>query len=234
MDTHNLRTKLRINLRLTPIDVEQPNRRRKLIASMKTTASSRYHASIRLAFQGKFTFGVSTFISLGLIFIPLMQLAKVPMELGADVLGAVQIFLAVAILVYSVVSGTARYELRSEQLNDCGDQVKRLIRQLEFEPTGSETEEITLLREYQEKYAAVTSDVENHRRNDYTLTILRLPQLFELTLFGRLVHWAKYLSMALLPYLPPMALVFAEGLLITDMFGLTCTFSPYLNPTHVG
>lgn len=221
---------LKSQLRTSPVDVPQLTIRAKRIASMKTTASNRYHASTRLALQGKFTFAVSTVISLGLIFIPLMQLAKVPLTLGADVLSAVQIFLAVAILVYSVVSGTARYELRSEQLNDCGNQVKRLIRRLELEPILASSKEEELVGKYYEDYAAITADVENHRRVDYTLTILRSPQLFDLTLLGRVMHWVKFLVSAAIPYLTPTLLVAAEVLLITDMFGVTCTFSPYLGP----
>lgn len=230
MSTVDLMAWLKGQLRTAAVDVPQSTIRAKRIASMKTTATNRYHASTRLALQGKFTFAVSTFISLGLIFIPLMQLAKVRLMLGADVLSAVQIFLAVTILVYSVVSGTARYELRSEQLNDCGDQVKRLIRRLELEPMLAPGKEEELVGKYYEEYAAITADVENHRRVDYTLTILRSPQLFHLTLLGKLMHWLKFLVSATIPYLTPAVLVAAEVLLVTDMFGVTCTFSPYLGP----
>ena len=144
-----------------PTDILMHTPRDRLIASMKTTAVSRYNASNRLAWQGKFTFAVSTLFSLGLIFVPLMQLAKAPLKLSGDVLGAIQIFLAVAILVYSIVIGTARYELRSEQLNDCGDKIKDLIRELRVAPQEPD-KEVDLLREAQRRYAAITSDVENH------------------------------------------------------------------------
>lgn len=102
----------------------------KIIASMKTTAVNRYNASVRLMMLGKMAFVSTTIFSLGLIFIPLMQLAGVHLKLSGDVLNAVQIFLATSLLVYSVVIGTARYELRGEQLNDCGDKIKELIREL--------------------------------------------------------------------------------------------------------
>lgn len=218
-----------MNFNLAPSDVERSSARQKLIASMKTTAINRYHASNRLLWQGKVTFAVSTLFSLGLIFIPLMQLAKVPLKLNGDVLGAVQIFLAVAILVYSIVIGTARYELRSEQLNDCGDKIKNLIRDLRVEPDDGETGEAQLLKGYQKQYAGIISDVENHDRNDYILTILRSSDLFVLSQPGRIWHWVKFLVSALIPYTPSLALVVIEALLITDMFGATCMFSQYLN-----
>ena len=40
------------------------------------------------------------------------------------------IFLAVSVLVYSVVIGTAKYEVRAEGLTQCGDKLKELNREL--------------------------------------------------------------------------------------------------------
>ncbi|WP_128099254.1 SLATT domain-containing protein [Paracidovorax avenae] len=216
-----------MSLDFAPKDTPTQTEREKLIASMKTTAVSRYNASNRLSWQGKFTFAVSTLFSLGLIFIPLMQLAKAPLRLNGDVLGAIQIFLAVSILVYSIVIGTARYELRSEQLNDCGDKVKDLIRELRVARNNSESEPEFLL-ETQRKYAIIISDVENHKRSDYLLTILRSPDIYTLTPEARIIHWIKYLLSVFVPYIPSLALVIIEATLITDMFGATSVFSRYL------
>lgn len=222
-----LATTKNMSLDFAPKDVPTQTQREKLIASMKTTAVSRYNASNRLSWQGKFTFAVSTLFSLGLIFIPLMQLAKAPLRLNGDVLGAIQIFLAVAILVYSIVIGTARYELRSEQLNDCGDKIKDLIRELRVAEAAAEGE-LDLVRETQRRYATIISDVENHERSDYVLTILRSPDMYELSPEARLAHWSKYFLSVLIPYIPSIALVIIEGILITDMFGATSIFAPYL------
>ncbi|WP_421575621.1 SLATT domain-containing protein [Stenotrophomonas maltophilia] len=216
-----------MNFSFAPLDVPTEGPRENLIASMKTTAINRYNASNRLMWQSKIAFAVSTLFSLGLIFIPLMQLAKVPLHLSGDILGAIQIFLAVAILVYSIVIGTARYELRSEQLNDCGDKIKNLIRELRTAPRDIANEP-QLLAAFHQRYAAIIADVENHERNDYTLTILRSRDLFTLTVVGRAGHWLKYWISSLVPYLASIALVLTEVLLITDMFGATCVFSQYL------
>jgi hypothetical protein len=216
-----------MSLDFSPKDVPTHTQREKLIASMKTTAVSRYNASNRLSWLGKVTFAVSTLFSLGLIFIPLMQLAKAPLRLNGDVLGAIQIFLAVAILVYSIVIGTARYELRSEQLNDCGDKIKDLIRELRVAKNDPEGEP-DLLRKTQRQYATIISDVENHARSDYVLAILRSPDMYELTPEARVAHWVKYLLSVSIPYIPSISLVIIEAILITDMFGATSIFAPYL------
>lgn len=219
-------TNMRLNL--SPSDVECTTKRAKLIASMKTTAVNRYNASSRLAWQAKVAFSVSTLFSLGLIFVPLMQLAKVPLSLNGDVLGAIQIFLAVSILVYSIIIGTAKFEIRSEQLNDCGDKIKSLIRELRVAP-DDEDKESDLLRSVQIKYEAIIADVENHERRDYILTIVRSPEIFVLGWLGKVFWRSKYLILATVSYIPAVALVAIELLLITDMFGVTKIFSPYLN-----
>ncbi|MGL5079132.1 MAG: SLATT domain-containing protein [Waterburya sp.] len=221
-----------MNISLSPSDVECKTQRTKLIASMKTTAVNRYNASNRLIWQSKVTFSVSTLFSLGLIFVPLMQLAKAPLAMNGDVLSAIQIFLAVAILVYSIITGTARFEIRSEQLNDCGDKIKSLIRELRIAPENEE-KEASLLRDFQKQYEKIIADVENHDRSDYLLTIVRSPDLFILSFPGRVFWWLKYCCSSLVSYLPALALVVIEILLITDMFGITKIFSPYLN-TPVG
>lgn len=217
-----------MNLSLSPSDVGCPTNRAKLIASMKTTAVNRYNASSRLAWQSKVAFSVSTLFSLGLIFVPLMQLAKVQLILNSDVLGAIQIFLAVSILVYSIIIGTARYDLRSEQLNDCGDKIKSLIRELRVAPQNDE-KEAALLESIQKKYESIIADVENHERIDYILTIVRSPDLFVLSCPG-IIYWrSKHLIWLLISYLPAIALVTIELLLIADMFGITAIFSPHLH-----
>lgn len=93
----------------------------KLQMSMRTTAKCRYNASIRLQHQAKYSFFTTTLLSLGLIFIPLMQNAGMPIAYRPNVLNMMSIFLAVAVLVYSVVIGTARYDVRATQLTECGD-----------------------------------------------------------------------------------------------------------------
>ena len=71
----------------------------KLQMSMRTTAKCRYNASGRLQHQGKFSFFTTTVLSLGLVFIPLMQNAGVPLAFQANVLNMMLIFLGVAVLV---------------------------------------------------------------------------------------------------------------------------------------
>lgn len=212
-------------LRLEPDEVSCSTGAERVVASMKTTAVSRYHASTRLAWQSKIAFLTTTILSLGLIFIPLMQLAQVPLHLNGNVLSAVQIFMAVAILVYSVIIGTAKYETRCENLNDCGDKIKDLIRELRREMDSDKNVKKEKLEDIQKRYAFIVADVENHQRCDYSLTILRNRDLYEISILCWIKYKFLYYFIISLNYIPTVLLLTIEFLIISDMFGITTVFS---------
>ncbi|WP_251373279.1 SLATT domain-containing protein, partial [Escherichia coli] len=113
---------------LNPVEAVVNDPTQKLLNSMRVTSKCRYNASIRLKRQSQLSFFSTTVLSLGLILIPLLQNADIHLHLPLKVLNMLQIFLAVSVLVYSVIIGTAHYEIRSKQLNECGDKIKDLIR----------------------------------------------------------------------------------------------------------
>jgi hypothetical protein len=209
-----------------PRETARANEAERLDATMKITAVNRYNASNRLKAQGIFTFFTTTILSLGLIFIPLMQLADAHLALPERLLDAIQIFLAVSILVYSVIIGTARYDLRSEQLNDCGDNIKELIRELrrEKEAAGGQVSK-EKLAELQNRYSSITTDVENHTRNDYRLTVLQLPEMFKVTGFVRVGMWGVYWATFVIQFLPSLMLLAIVLAFILEVFGITSGLS---------
>ena len=207
----------------------------KLQMSMRTTAKCRYNASGRLQHQGKFSFFTTTVLSLGLVFIPLMQNAGVPLAFQANVLNMMQIFLGVAVLVYSVVIGTARYDMRAEQLTECGDKLKELIRSLDKEReagSGSVTPE--KLAEFQKHYSDIVTDVENHNRNDYRFASLEMINDYFITGLPRLKLYSEAQIVRAFGFCLPMLLMFMEVIFITDMMGATEILTPYLNGKAAG
>lgn len=201
----------------------------RLEMTMKTTAINRYNASNRLKWQGKIAFATTTILSLGLVFIPLVQIANIPLVLNSSILAAMQIFLAVSVLVYSVVIGTARYDLRSEQLNDCGDKLKSLIRDLRHEKERKEGEiEKEYVDSIKKRYSDISTSVENHTRNDFLLTQLRNNDAYTLTGAIRLISWGLYWLAYFVFNLTPLILLSIEFVFILDMFGATQIFSPFL------
>lgn len=200
----------------------------KLRLSMRVTAKARYTASVRLKYQGKYAFITTTLLSLGLIFIPLIQNSGVKLALNVGVLNAMQIFLAVSVLVYSVIIGTARYDLRSEQLNECGDKLKELIRELsrEKEAGGGALLKDQLAR-FHERYSDIATDVENHTRNDYRFTVLEMRSDYHITGIPRFIEWIQARTVQIITFTPPFILLLIELIFITDILGIT-HFSPRL------
>lgn len=202
----------------------------KLQMSMRTTAKCRYNASVRLQAQGKFSFFTTTALSLGLIFIPLMQNAGVPLAFEANVLNMMQIFLAVAVLVYSVVIGTARYDMRAEQLTECGDKLKELIRTIDKERLATSSAiDADRLGMFQKNYSDIVTDTENHIRNDYRFASLEMVNDYFITGLPRIHLHLLSNAVRFAPYLLPVTLMLVEVIFITDMTGRTDILTPYLN-----
>lgn len=203
----------------------------KLQMSMRTTAKCRYNASVRLQHQGKFAFFTTTTLSLGLVFIPLMQNAGVPLAFESNVLNMMQIFLGVSVLVYSVVIGTARYEVRSTQLTECGDKLKELIRELDKERELHAPASIpeARLTKFQHRYSDIVTDVENHVRNDYRFATLEMVRDYYIRGLPRLKLVLEAHVLRALSFVLPALLMLMEIVFITDMMGATSVLTDYLN-----
>lgn len=203
----------------------------KLQMSMRTTAKCRYNAAVRLQHQSKYAFFTTTFLSLGLVFIPLIQNAGVSLAFKPNVLNMMQIFLGVAVLVYSVVIGTARYEIRSTQLTECGDRLKELIRELDKEREESADGKISteVLAEFQTRYSDIVTDVENHNRNDYRFATLEMVRDYFITGIPRLKLYVEANLVRGFGFVLPSILIAIELIFITDMMGATSILTKYLN-----
>lgn len=202
----------------------------KLQMSMRTTAKCRYNASVRLHHQGVFSFFTTTLLSLGLVFIPLMQNAGVPLAFKPNVLNMMQIFLGVAVLVYSVVIGTARYDTRATQLTECGDKLKELIRELDKErEAGGGSIPPAKLADFQKRYSDIVTDVENHERNDYRFATLEMVNDYFISGIPRMKLYFEAHAVRAFDFLIPLLLIVLEIIFITDMIGASEILTSYLN-----
>lgn len=204
----------------------------KLQMSMRATAKCRYNAATRLQRRGSFEFFTTTSLSLGLIFIPLMQNSGIPLAFEANVLNMMQIFLAVAVLVYSVVIGTARYELRAEKLTECGDKLKDLIRTIEKEKNGADLG-ADRLSAFNERYSDIVTDSENHIRSDYKLAMHEMVNDYYMTGLPKFWNLLSAYSNRSFPYIIPMIMIAFELVFIADMIAVTEILTPYLNGYYV-
>lgn len=189
----------------------------KLLVSIRATAKCKFNASLRLKRNSKFSFFTTTLLSLGLILIPLLQNSKVKLELSDQVLNMMQIFLAVAILVYSIVMSKSGLDVRAEKLNECGDHLKDLSRKLDRAINEGKLDEID---KYNERYSDITTDTEGHSRLDYLCAKLDMPN--DYTIRG--VKWLllsiySYLWILSTELLLPVVMIGMEVIFISDMLG---------------
>jgi hypothetical protein len=217
-----------------PIEAEIKDPVQKLLNSMRITSKCRYNASVRLKRQSQYSFFATTLLSLGLILLPLLQNSDIRVAFPPKVLNMLQIFLAVAVLVYSVINATAHYETRSEALNDCGDRIKDLIRNLRREVAEAEKSGVAVdLAKYNGKYDSVSTEAENHSRSDFIIASLEMHSDYKYTGIPRFFLHLKSVFLSLIPYLVPTLLLIGEIIFITDMLGVTKFFTPYFQPMAV-
>ena len=211
-----------LNWLLSRDELERPPRdaNYKFQLSVRVTAKCRFNAAERLRRHGRFAFFTTTLLSLGLIFIPLIQNTNVALAFPPAVLNMMSTFLAVAVLVYSVVIGTAQYEARADKLSQCGDNLKELNRELELLRAQTSDPE-TRLKQLQTEYACLLSDTENHRRIDYLAATLEMKRDYPITGLIRLYRQSQLLLQSFLPYLLPILLLALEAVFISDMLKIT-------------
>jgi len=210
---------------LYPLENAKPNitKREMLHDSMRITANCRFKASERLKYINNFSLFTATYLSLGLILIPLIQNTDIALNFHNKVLNLMQVFLAVAVLVYSTINATARYDARSIALNDCGDKVKDLIRTLRNLPIEEND-----FSKIQDKYNDALKDSENHSQLDYLKVMLEKKEDFKITGLVRVILKIKALLWFLYPFLLPSLMIIIETVFILDMVGVTSILPKYL------
>lgn len=208
-----------------------------LYRSIHITAKCRFNASIRLRRVGQFSFLTATFLSLGLILLPMLQLSGIQLAYPDRVLSMLEIFLAVAVLVYSVINSTAHYETRSGSLNECGDKIKELSRELRTAMSSSPPDEKLDLDQMNRRYTDISTESENHTRSDYWQAMIQARGVYNITGIPRFWLYAKINVARVLPYLIPVFLLLAELIILLDVLAVTSVLTPHLimkatvNPT---
>jgi hypothetical protein len=220
---------------LDPVEVDIQDPIQKLLNGMRITSKCRYNASVRLKRQSQYSFFATTLLSLGLILLPLLQNSDIQLAFPPKVLNMLQIFLAVAVLVYSAINATAHYETRSEALNECGDKIKELIRNIRHEVSESKTSGVAVdLANYNQRYNDVSTKAENHGRADFMLGSLEMSGDYKYTGVPRIYMYFKARLLYAIPYAIPSLLLIGEVIFITDMLAVTNFFTPYLQPVKIG
>lgn len=204
----------------------------KLLKTMEITTDARFKAGDRLKRLHKLSFITTTIISLGLILIPLLNSAGHNIVFSDSTLNSFQIFLAVCVLVFSVATSTAKYELRSKEFFDCADQIKSVCQDLKL--AMIEGAENVKLDDFEKKYREILNGTESHENIDY-LEAYKKRKIkesenhngninFNIRIFFNFDALSERAISILLMYLAPLFLWISELIFITDMIGVTEIF----------
>lgn len=200
----------------------------KQINNMRITSNCRYNAFSRLDRLSRYSFATTILLSLGLIFIPLLQYSDIPLHFMPKILNMMQIFLAVNVLVYSAIIGTARYDVRAIALYKCADKVKNLINTLRDLKHKSETNDSDInLKEIYEKYQEALDSSENHSRLDFLCAKLEMSEEFKITGLKFFILQLTAYFLYLLPFTLPTLMIVAEFIFISDMLNITDILPSY-------
>lgn len=94
-----------------------------LYKKVDATSKTRFHASRRLKLHATYTV---VLISIGLILLSLMQAYELGNNIQSKLVGLIQVFSAVAVLVYSLIIDKNDYSSLSEKMYSCASKLGEL------------------------------------------------------------------------------------------------------------
>lgn len=127
---------------------------------------TRFHASRRLARHKKYSTYIVVTISMSIILISLMQTYDIGKKIDTDYASVIQIFSAIAVLVYSLLIDKNNYSATSEKMFACASKISKLQQRmhpyLKLETTKEEQ-----YQNFRKEYWEILDLYETHVNNDF-------------------------------------------------------------------
>lgn len=153
-----------------------------LYKKIDATSKTRFNASRRLRLHSKFTTFTVVIISLGLILVSLMQAFELGNNIKSDLVGLMQVFSAVAVLVYSLLTDKNDYSNLSEKMYTCAAKLGELKQKIH--PTLDVEHDQNKYDQFRDDYNKILKLYETHAindfRGDYFRAKLEMPENYEI------------------------------------------------------
>lgn len=153
-----------------------------LYKKIDATSKTRFHSSRRLKHHSKWSTYIVVLISLGLILISLMQAYGLGKNIQSSLVGLIQAFSAIAVLVYSLLIDKNDYSSLSEKMYSCASQLGELKQKVYPHLDDEFNEEIYV--QHREEYHSILKLFETHSMNDfrgdYFRAKLEMPENYEI------------------------------------------------------
>jgi len=138
-----------------------------LYKKMDATAKTRFYASRRLMLHTKFSTYTVVIISMAIILIALMQTYGIGENIHTKYASVIQIFSAIAVLVYSLLIDKNEYAATAEKMFACASKVSELkqrmhpLKEMDNPPEDQYSA-------FQKEYWQILDLYETHSNNDFT------------------------------------------------------------------
>ena len=136
-----------------------------LYKKIDATSKTRFHSARRLKLHSKYSTYIIILISLILILISLMQAYKLGNNIGSDLVGLIQVFSSVTILVYSLLIDKNNYSSLSEKMYSCASKLAEL--KIKIHPHREEIHNQDCYDKYSNEYSRILKLYETHSNNDF-------------------------------------------------------------------
>jgi len=174
-----------------------------LYKKVDATSKTRFHASRRLKRHSKYSTISIVCISLGLILISLMSAYGLGANIESDLVNLIQVFFAIAVLVYSLLIDKNDYSKLSEKMYSCASKLGELKQNIYplLESNDSELYNRSVC-EYHEILRLYETHSNNDFRGDNILARLEMPENYPMSFRHRLVLRARVWIAQLLDFSP--------------------------------
>lgn len=174
-----------------------------LYKKVEATSKTRFNASRRLKLHSKYSTYTVVIISLSIIFISLMQTYSLGQNIQSKYANLSQIFLAIAVLVYSLLIDKNEYSALSEKMYSCASKLGNLTQQM-YPYRHMENPPHEKYYEFQKEYWSILELFETHSNNDFSGDHLRarldMPEYYNLTGVDRWLTVLKIYRMHILNF----------------------------------
>lgn len=136
-----------------------------LMKNVHLATKKYFEASQRLAGHHAATQWTISLLSLGLILVPLLTVTQIPIRFDQHIVDFASIGLAVAVLMFSLLTGSNRYENRSEKMHEAGLDLNELLRDMKFAATADDR--MKHYQDFAKRYGQVLRRCENNHEIDY-------------------------------------------------------------------
>lgn len=175
----------------------------KLYGRVSKTAANRFNAERRLRRHDQASLWTISIFSLILILGSLLQALEFDLPISAKAVNLGQSFLAITILVISVILSKSNYLSRAERFHNCGLELMELALRLERIEKADGT--IQKYNAFAAEYAEILKRYENHANIDFMFMKLQKPQHYTLPFwYPPFVHVRYFLQF--LPYITLLSL----------------------------